>query len=527
MNDDQADLEAEDRMTGPQFNPPPSQEEPTPLQAPRVPAQFPVDALPQWASDYVAALARATQTPTDLAGCCVLGVFSTAAGGRVEVEPRRNWREPVNLYELPVLPPGSRKSAVVSATTAPLVEAEQELAEEARASRAEAIALRDIAEKAAEKAMRTAANSEAGKRDKLSSDAISALRAAEAIEVPVMPRLIADDVTPEAVASLLAEQHGRLSIISAEGGVFDVMGGRYSKGVPVLDVWLKGHAGDPLRVDRKGRSAEYVKRPALTLLLTVQPTVLTSIARNGDFRGRGLLARFLYSIPVDNVGNRLIGADPVSDEIADEYSNRVRKLVGDLNGWTDPAVLLMSEQAQQELLTFEREVEPKLRRDGDYGGIREWASKLVGATLRIAGLLHVAQGGEWLRTPIGVETFRAAMQFADYFAEHAQAAFGLLGDSDPSDAAYLLEYLQQKDVKEFTIRSLLTELPRGRFATADEVTAAVMVLVEHGWAIPQPAPKRSGPGRKPSPAFCMYDAESAQSAEPQVGDDDVNLAESA
>ena len=44
------------------------------------------------------------------------------------------------------------------------------------------------------------------------------------------PRLVADDITPEAAASLLAEQGGRLAIISAEGGIFDIIAGRYSNG---------------------------------------------------------------------------------------------------------------------------------------------------------------------------------------------------------------------------------------------------------------------------------------------------------
>jgi len=97
------------------------------------------------------------------------------------------------------------------------------------------------------------------------------------------------------------------------------MNGRYSGGVPSLDVWLKGHAGDPLRVDRKGRASEYVPHPALTLLLTVQPQVLSGIARNGTFRGRGLTARFLYSLPPDNVGRRKIGAPTVSEETTVTY----------------------------------------------------------------------------------------------------------------------------------------------------------------------------------------------------------------
>lgn len=489
-----ADTTAEDILNSAEPLP-----DPTPLQAGRAPATFPVDALPTWAANYVAAESTATQTPADLAGCCVLGVLAACGGGRVVVQPRRGWREPVNAYLLPVMPPGSRKSAVISDTTRPLYQAEEELSLETTGKMVEAMMTRGIAEKAAEKAMRVAANDPGNPA--LTSDAISAAHSAEAIEIPVAPRLIADDVTPEAVASLLAEHGGRLAIISAEGGVFDVMAGRYNGRVPVLDVWLKGHAGDPLRVDRKGRSSEYVKNPALTLLLTVQPTVLTGIARNGEFRGRGLLARFLYCVPPDNIGHRKIGAPPVPEDIAASYSAHVRKLVADLAGWTDPAVLTMTEDAQALLLGVERAIEPKLTRDGEYGAIREWASKMVGAIVRIAGLLHLASEQEAFRTPISAETLASAVRFGGYFAEHAQAAFGLLGDSGTSDAQYLLEFLQRKAIEDFTIRSLHVELPRGRFATAEDVTSAVEVLTEHGWVSPVPAPERKGPGRKPSPAY--------------------------
>ena len=114
--------------------------------------------------------------------------------------------------------------------------------------------------------------------------------------MPPVPRLVADDVTPEAAASLLAEQGGRLAVLSAEGGIFATLAGRYS-GTPNLEVFLKGHAGDLLVVDRKGRDHEYVEHPALTLGLAVQPEVLTDIAAMPGFRGRGLLARILYALP--------------------------------------------------------------------------------------------------------------------------------------------------------------------------------------------------------------------------------------
>ena len=150
--------------------------------------------------------------------------------------------------------------------------------------------------------------------------------------MPPIPRLVADDVTPEAAASLLAEQKGRLAIISAEGGIFDIIAGRYNGNVPNMDLWLKGHSGDMIRVDRKGRRPEYIPRPALTLGLMIQPEVLSIIAAQRVFRGRGLLARFLYAMPVSRVGQRQIGPTPLPGDIATAYDTHVQGLATGMAG---------------------------------------------------------------------------------------------------------------------------------------------------------------------------------------------------
>ena len=99
-----------------------------------------------------------------------------------------------------------------------------------------------------------------------------------------------------------------------------------------MDLWLKGHSGDPLRVDRKSRAPEYIPKPALSLGLMIQPQVLHSIAANRDFRGRGLLARFLYCLPVSKVGRRKTPAPPVDAAIAENYTAAMAEL-----GWGWPA----------------------------------------------------------------------------------------------------------------------------------------------------------------------------------------------
>jgi replicative DNA helicase len=135
-----------------------------------------------------------------------------------------------------------------------------------------------------------------------------------------MPRWLVDDATPEALAGLLAV-YGRIALLSPEGDVFDQMAGRYNQTAgPNLGVYLKGHAGDLLKVDRRGRPPEYVERPCLTIGLAVQPEVLRGLAGRPGFRGRGLLARFLYSLPASLVGRRQAGAPPVPPAVADRYA---------------------------------------------------------------------------------------------------------------------------------------------------------------------------------------------------------------
>ena len=48
-----------------------------------------------------------------------------------------------------------------------------------------------------------------------------------------------------------------------------------------------------IRVDRKGRAPEYIRKPAMTLGLMIQPEVLKTIAAQPSIRGRGLIATIL------------------------------------------------------------------------------------------------------------------------------------------------------------------------------------------------------------------------------------------
>ena len=202
--------------------------------------------------------------------------------------------------------------------------------------------------------------------------------------MPAKPRLLADDATPEVVASLLAEQGGGWRSCRAEGGIFDIIAGRYS-GTPNMEVFLKGHAGDRLRVDRRSRE-EFIEAPALTMGLAVQPSVLEDIGKNRGFDGRGLLARFLYSLPESLVGYRKINPAPVPDAVAATLRAQRHRADAVPRGLDRPGRPPAHPEADDALVAYEERLEPQLRaKGGKLGHIGKWAGKLVGAAAASLG----------------------------------------------------------------------------------------------------------------------------------------------
>jgi replicative DNA helicase len=485
---------------------------------------FPVEVLPDWLVDYVSAVATATQTPPDLAGMLALAVLATLAAGAVEVEPRPGWREPLCLFIAVGMDAGARKSSVFTAMTRPVADFERQQAAAALPGITETAVLRRIADQAAAAAEAAAGRAPANQQEQARAEAIGRTAEAARLVVPPVPRWLVDDATPEALAGLLAT-YGRIALLSPEGDVFDQMAGRYNQQVgPNLGVYLKAHAGDLLKVDRRSRPPEYVQRPCLTIGLTVQPEVLQGLAGRPGFRGRGLLARFLYSLPASLVGHRQPGAAPVPEPAADLYTLELQALAASLTGSAsdDPTVLTLDPQAGELLLAFERDLEPRLATgSGDLAHLAGWAAKLAGATCRLAALLHLASHlrDGWAQ-PITASTFAGAIRVADYLIGHARAVFDLMG-ADPrvDDARWLLDWIARTNQAQFSRRDA-HQAARGRFPKATDLEPALALLEEHGYLrridADPPGPKG---GRPPSPRFLVnplpHNSEPSQPTKPQ------------
>lgn len=457
--------------------------------------EFPTHALPAVLRNWVEAESYATQTPADLAGLLAMAVCSSTIARRVVVEPRSRWEEPVNLYVAVLLEPGNRKSAVFADATRPLCELEAELIEAARPSVARAQSDRRQAEARLKRLEKLAA--EKGDAEARHEAGNLAEELAMSVE-PVLPRLIVDDATCEKLGMILAEQGGRIASMSPEGGVFDLMAGLYSKnGLPQFGVYLMGHSGDNLKSDRVSRSSVYVERPALTCAYAMQPQVIIGLAANAAFRGRGLLARFLYAAPQSWIGRRLIAPPPVPDTVRDAYHETV-KAMADIQ--EEKIALNLNADAAARLEAWEAEIEAMLADGGQMEIMRDWGGKLAGATVRLAAVLHCVEYGP--TGEIDLPTLLAAIAIARYLAPHAEAVLNMMQAQEGAgdeDARYVLRWIERHGRRDFT-KSEAQHQGKRRFPKADEIDQALTELTRRGYIRPIPA-EPAGPGRPPSPKY--------------------------
>lgn len=476
--------------------------EPAPLSSTWDLPEYPITALPRWLGEYVAGLSDLTQTPPDLAGCLALAVLGVAAAGKVWVQAAPGWYEPTNLFTVVALPPGNRKSAVYGAMCAPIQTAEQALVEEARPRIAEAEIARKVAEAKAERAEQEAKNAhdytDPAAKDLTISEATDARLALEETTVPAKPRLFSDDATVEKLTTHVAEQGGRFAVLSPEGEMFSIAAGRYS-GAPNFAILKKGHAGEQVRIDRVGRAAELIDAATVTIGICTQPTVLEDLGQTPQFRGEGLLGRLLYAVPESLLGYRNPESMPIPTTIEDTYQTNVKSLILGLNQINQPANLEFTDDGKRAVTHMLADTELRFRLDGDLAHMTDWGGKLVGATVRIAGLLHLAEHfcDSWQR-PITADTFTKAREIGDYFTDHAKAAYDLIG-ADPAvaDARALLDWTRNTSTQRFTARDVLPA-HRHRFKKVTDVDPALRVLEGHGWIRRLPDPPRNSRGGRPT-----------------------------
>ena len=494
-------VRAQIEQAAPAIQPQPAPEWPDPILpgVRRVP-DIPATALPGWLGAMAHAVSQATQTPPALAVMSSLAVLATVLQRRFEVAPwGGGYTEPLSLWTLSASPSGTRKSAVLSAMQGPLVHWEKLLRDRMRGDIVRVNSTRAVAKKRIERLQQDAAKA----KESSERAALTAEIEAEETGMPEelrAPRLFTGDTTAERLHALLVEHGERMAVLSDEAGIFQIMSGLYNGGAANLDVFLQGHAGASMRVDRAGRSA-HIDKPALSFGLLLQPGLMADVASSRRFRDTGLLARYLFAMPASNVGSRDVRKHvPIPAAVRDEYERALFRLLEGVPGpVTAPKVLTLSEAAREIWLDMAQAIENEQGEGGRYESISDWTSKLPGAVARIAALLELATTG-LAATEVSHACMDDAVCLARLLIPHAQAAFALLGtDATDVDAAAIVRWVQAGGLTEFTKREA-QKAQEGRFRSVERLQKALDRL-EHQDVVR--AFKRHNKGAPPSTCYAV------------------------
>ena len=443
---------------------------PIPFQTVNAP-NFPTDCLPEPIASFVKALAESTQTSEEMGGILSLGILATVFQSRYEVEIKSDWKEPLCLYTLAIAPPAERKSAVIAHLTAPVYHYEAARRESEQGEIARNRAERDFLEQKLQN-MKKKLSRSPEKQNNLHEEILKTIEELDRFEDKHAYRLLVDDTTPEKLVEIMDTQKGCITILSAEGGVFDTITGRYNKSAN-FDIYLKGHAGDPIAIDRIGRATNYIEHPRLSMILTLQPHVLHNLIENTAFRARGLCGRFLYAVCKSKIGYRKVDSEAIPEQAKQEYERFINHILsGKKSG-----VIRLSDEARKVQLEYAAQIEKRL--GNEWESIRDWGGKLVGTMLRIAALLHAAELSEnATEIPVGAKTITNSVKIAEYLGSHAMIAYQEMGaDQNYEDAKYLLKRICGLEHGEI-LKSELFDICKGKITKVENMESALQVLVD-------------------------------------------------
>jgi hypothetical protein len=163
----------------------------------------------------------------------------------------------------------------------------------------------------------------------------------------------------------------------------------------------------------------------------------------------------------------------------------------------EPKTLTLSSEAETISEKFYNELEPRLGKDGDLEHMADWAGKLHGAVLRLAGLLHVVDGvsingkdfnGIPFESTLTIteKTMAAAVELGQYFLTHAQVCYGFMGvDENAENAKYILAQLTKKEAKGELRPTDIWQLCKGKkFKKVADITPSLELLTDYGYIKP-------------------------------------------
>ena len=228
---------------------------------------FPSQNMPTFIKNFAQDIAEVYGVPIEFPAMSIISAFGTALGNKVRLKTDHYTNYP-QLWTVIVAPSGVGKSEPLKIAYEPIREREKReygrFQKQAKEWKADCLEAKQNGKQPPEK--------------------------------PKQKRILCSDTTPEALFTLLSENKAITICRDELAGHFQDFG-RYNKSGEVAH-HLSSFDNSDFSVDRKGEeNAVMIFKPVLSMIGTIQPTVLQEVANQNFMRENGYLQRCLFVYP--------------------------------------------------------------------------------------------------------------------------------------------------------------------------------------------------------------------------------------
>lgn len=338
--------------------------------------RFPIEELPAACRRMVADGARAQSVDVGLWAVPLVGILAGCIGNSRRALVKVGWSEPCVLDVGLCAESGSGKSVGMRELLRPVRARDRELHEQTT------LAMDAYAQEL---------------------DNWRATPADERGPKPVPPPIravVLDDATMEAIALRLRDNPRGLILAMDELAGFFSSFDKYRGGGGDEQRWLSIYDAGSIKVDRAGGGAGggsrtiLVPQAAVSVVGTIQPSVLVQHVGSADRKGSGMAARFLIGEPVA-VASRWTD-ETIAPEVVDDYGRVVRGLLDLSHDPAQPRELRLSKEARQAFIAYhdENAANTHLAATGEDHALAACLSKLRSVAVRAALVLTLARAAE-------------------------------------------------------------------------------------------------------------------------------------
>ena len=446
--------------------------------------------LPAVLGDFCRGLSSEMQIPEENVLANALAVVATCAQSTYSVELYgTSTVQTTNLFIMSPLPPTSRKRACLKACLNPVRDWEENQVREIGPKITQENIEKMITKRSIRSLARDAVKAQVAKDEETFQTLLSQIYELQVSlnTTTIVPQLVTG--TLAGLEETVHQQHDTLTLASAEDNCLDILSSASTRSAKdlVAQAWNAGQH----TVKTKNRA--YTMHPRLTMALSPQKNALADPRKVKLLQSRGLDTHFIYFMPAD--ARTLAKCTRMPKEVANAFFENVLRLLP--ASWNEPEesrMLTLSPDAELKWLEYREKAEMLCQ--GLDISLQEWTTRLASDFVgRIAALFHLVSCAD-PRTDLVIssEEMEQALSLGDLLFEHARAAFGLMLQDSPEEAANkVLDLVTRNGWSVFSARECFQSL-RGQalFRTMKPLNSALEALMEHGYIRTISVPGKSG-----------------------------------